>query len=187
MADYDSPSEPSLSSSLHGLDPGRLWDGAMSPAVPAESGGGARQTPSVEDMAALLPEYEIIGITGRGGMGTVYHAVQKKLARPVAIKVMPVDLGDEPGFANRFRHEAMTTAGLPHPDIVAVYDTGETVAGHWFYVMEFVEGQDLAQRLAAGRMPLEEIVPLLEVICGALQVLTIKASCIAISNLQISS
>ena len=169
MADPAFLPDPSRSSSLQGLDPGRLWDEAMSQASNTEFRDGPRQTPSLGDLAALLPEYEMIGITGRGGMGTVYQAVQKNLGRPVAIKVLPVDLGDEPGFADRFRREAMTTAGLPHPDIVAVYDTGETVAGHWFYVMEFVEGPDLALRLAGGRMPLEEIVPLLEVICGALQ------------------
>ena len=169
MADSVSSPEPSRSDSLRGMDPGRVLDGAMEAAGLGDAAGGLRRTPSVEDMAALLPEYEIIGITGRGGMGTVYHAVQKNLGRPVAIKVLPVDLGDELGFADRFRREAMTTAGLPHPDIVAVYDTGETVAGHWFYVMEYVEGPDLAQRMAEGRMPLEEIVPLLEVICGALQ------------------
>ncbi len=167
----DSKFRPASShtSRLRGLDPARLWDGAMTSASSPESAGMTHGTPSVEDMAALLPEYEIQGIAGRGGMGTVYRAVQKNLDRLVAIKVLPVDLGDEPGFSDRFRREAMTTAGLPHPDIVAVYDTGETVAGHWYYVMEFVDGQDLAQRLAAGRMNVEDIVPMLETVCGALQ------------------
>ena len=164
MADSVSCPDSSRGDSLWGMDPGRVLDGAMDAAGLGDGVGGPCRTPTVEDMAALLPEYDIIGITGRGGMGTVYSAVQKNLGRPVAIKVLSVDLGDEPGFADRFRREAMTTAGLPHPDIVAVYDTGETVAGHWFYVMEYVEGPDLAQRMAEGRMPLEEIVPLLEII-----------------------
>ena len=169
MNDSDAPDYCLHASGLRGLDPAQVLEGAMHEEPTSEGREGMHQTPAVEDMAALLPEYELLGIIGRGGMGTVYHALQNNLARPVAIKVLPVDLGDEPGFADRFRRESMTVAGLPHPDIVAVYDTGETVAGHWYYVMEFVDGPDLAQRMAGGRMPLEEIVPLLEVICGALQ------------------
>jgi tetratricopeptide (TPR) repeat protein len=139
-----------------------------------EGGSGSRPStvrpvPLVDELAPLFPDYEIQAIIGRGGMGAVYRAVQKKLARTVAIKVMPVELGDEPGFAERFRREAMTTAGLVHPDIVSVYDTGETVAGHLYYVMEFVEGEDLAHRMARGRLPVEEAIPLLAAVCGAVE------------------
>ena len=135
----------------------------------AEPPAGPHAIPSADDLGALLPEYDVQAMTGRGGMGAVYRAVQKNLARTVAIKVMPVELGDEPGFADRFRREAMTTAGLVHPDIVAVYDTGETVAGHHYYVMDFVDGEDLALRMARGRLPLKESVALLETVCGAVQ------------------
>ena len=111
MADPEPQPEFLPGSSFWGMDPRRVLDGAMDVAAPGDEEGGPRRTPSVEDMAVLLPEYELISLTGRGGMGTVYHAVQKNLGRPVAIKVLPVDLGDEPGFADRFRREAMTTAG----------------------------------------------------------------------------
>jgi hypothetical protein len=132
-------------------------------------GDGEHTVPAVVDLAPLLPEYEIEGIAGRGGMGAVYRAVQLKLARVVAIKVMPVELGDTPGFAGRFRQEAMTTAGLVHPGIVSVYDAGETVAGHLYYVMDFVDGEDLALRMARGRLPVEECVSLLTTVCGAVE------------------
>ncbi len=152
-------------SRLRGLDAGRVLGIAMAPAEPA----GTRAVPGAAELAALLPEYDVKAIIGRGGMGAVYGAVQRKLAREVAIKVLPVELGDAPGFADRFRQEAMTTAGLVHPDIVAVHDTGETVAGHLYYVMDFVDGEDLALRMARGRLPVEESVALLATVCGAVE------------------
>lgn len=141
----------------------------MGPATLAKPTGGPCLFPSTDELAPLLPEYELLGMIGRGGMGAVYRAVHRKLERPVAIKVLPVQLGDEPGFAERFRREAMTTAGLAHPDIVAVYDTGETVAGHLYYVMEWVDGEDLAHRIARGPLPVEESLPLLATVCGAVE------------------
>ncbi|MES2467643.1 MAG: serine/threonine-protein kinase [Verrucomicrobiota bacterium] len=160
---------PPGSGRLQGLDPGRIMELAMGPATLAKSTGGPCPVPSTDELAPLLPEYELFGMIGRGGMGAVYRAVHKKLERPVAIKVLPVQLGDEPGFAERFRREAMTTAGLAHPDIVAVFDTGETVAGHLYYVMEWVDGEDLAHRIARGPLPVEESLPLLITVCGAVE------------------
>ena len=131
--------------------------------------GELHRVPAVEELAPLLPEFEIVEIAGRGGMGAVYRAVQRKLARTVAIKLLPVELGDTPGFADRFRREAMTTAGLIHHGIVTVYDTGETVAGHLYYVMDFVDGEDLAVRLERSRLSLEESVALLAAVCEAVR------------------
>ncbi len=151
-------------SRLRGLDAGRVLGMAMDTPPP-----GGRDIPTAAELGALLPEYDVQAIIGRGGMGAVYGAVQRKLARAVAIKVLPVELGDAPGFADRFRQEAMTTAGLVHPDIVAVYETGETVAGHLYYVMDLVDGEDLALRMARGRLPVEESVAVLTTVCGAVE------------------
>lgn len=134
-----------------------------------ELAGSGQAVPAVEELGPLLPEYAVEAIAGRGGMGAVYRAVQRSLSREVAIKVMPVEMGDTPGFADRFRQEAMTTAGLAHPGIVAVHDTGETVAGHLYYVMDFVDGEDLALHMARGRLPVEESVALLAAVCGAVE------------------
>ncbi len=157
---------PSITEPLQGLNLSGLM-GLVMKETPAQ---GADYEPSLDELAPLLPDFELKGKIGRGGMGVVFRAVQRKLEREVAIKILPVALGDTPGFADRFRREAMTTAGLSHPDIVAVYDTGETVAGHLFYVMEYVDGEDLAVRMARGRLSVEEIIPLLETICGAVAV-----------------
>ena len=161
------PPDPSdYSARLHGLDPGRIMDLGLD----RDAGRGElHRVPAVDELAPLLPEYEIEGIAGRGGMGAVYRAVQRKLARTVAIKVLPVELGDTPGFADRFRREAMTTAGLVHPGIVTVYDAGETVAGHLYYVMDFVDGEDLAVRMERSRLSLEDSVALLAAVCEAVQ------------------
>ncbi len=152
----------SASSWLDGLDAGRVLGLALEPSGPAG-------IPTPAELSALLPEFDVEAIIGQGGMGAVYRAVQRSLARTVAVKVMPVEMGDAPGFAGRFRQEAMTTAGLTHPGIVAVHDTGETVAGHLYYVMDYVDGEDLAVRMARGRLPVEETVALLAAVCGAVE------------------
>ena len=79
-----------------------------------------------------------------GGMGEVWRARDKVLARPVAIKLLSPTLAGQPGFAQRFREEARNSAALGHPNIAGVYDYGEDAGAHWL-VMELVEGQNLAQ------------------------------------------
>jgi len=99
----------------------------------------------------MLPQYEISGFLGRGGMGAVYRAKQIRLDREVAIKVLPETLtqggDDEMKFAERFELEAQAMAKFNHPSIVAVFDFGETSEGQLFFVMEFVEGMDIHQYL----------------------------------------
>ena len=117
----------------------------------------------------MLSDYEVIRLAGRGGMGAVYEARHKGLSRRVALKLMPPHVGDAPGFAGRFRHEARLTAQLDHPGIVTVYDSGETPDGHLWYAMEFVEGEDLAARLRRGPCPTEEAVAILTGVAEALE------------------
>ena len=77
----------------------------------------AWQPPSVEEIQAVLPQYTVELMLGRGGMGAVYKATQNNLRRSVAIKVLPADLGGESDahFAERFKNEALTMARLSHP------------------------------------------------------------------------
>ena len=105
--------------------------------------------------------YELDGLLGRGGMAEVRRAVDTRLGRPVAVKQLRADLATDPTFQARFRREAQSAAGLNHPTIVAVYDTGEepdpvTGAAVPYIVMELVEGTTLRDVLRDGRKILPE-------------------------------
>jgi predicted Ser/Thr protein kinase len=115
-----------------------------------------------------LPGYEMLAELGRGGMGVVYLARQTKLDRLVAVKVLPPETGADPAFAERFGREARALAKLNHPGIVTVHDFGRS-NGHSYFIMEYVEGVNLRQRLQAGRIPLHDTLQLVGQICDALQ------------------
>jgi serine/threonine protein kinase len=103
-----------------------------------------------------------------GGMGAVYRAVDESLGRQVAVKVLRRELADDPTFLERFRREARAAAGLSHPGVAGVYDYGE-LGGQPFIVMELVEGETLAERLAAGgRLPWREAFAIGEQVAAAL-------------------
>ena len=99
--------------------------------------------------SVLIDRYEIRAVIGRGGMGEVFEAVDRRLKRTVAIKVLRPELAADERFLSRFRREAATAARLTHPGIVAVHDIGED-GGKTFIVMEFVAGRTLAE-VASGR------------------------------------
>ena len=114
-----------------------------------------------------LGNYEIGELVGRGGMGEVYRARDSKLKRTVAIKVLPGELAQDPDRVQRFQQEAEALAALNHPNIAAIHAL-EEANGQRFLVLEFVEGETLAERLQAGALPPGEVVPLALQICGAL-------------------
>jgi len=116
---------------------------------------------------ALCDRYRIEGKAGQGGMATVYRATDLKHGRPVAIKVLRPDLGAVIG-AERFLREIEVSARLQHPHIVPLYDSGEA-AGMLYYVMPFVEGESLRDRLTRERkVPFEEAVRLTREVASAL-------------------
>jgi serine/threonine protein kinase len=117
--------------------------------------------------APAIPGYEILEVLGRGGMGVVYKARQTKLDRLVALKVLPPETSSDPAFAERFGREARALARLSHPNIVTVHDFGQT-DGQSYFVMEFVEGASLRQRLRAGRMSPGEALAVAAQVCDAL-------------------
>src|SRR6187200_2844161 len=88
--------------------------------------------------------YEIHRKIARGGMAEVYLARDRSLDRPVAVKVLFPEYATDPSFVERFRREAQAAANLTHPNIVGVYDWGAQ-AGTYFIVMEYVDGQSLAE------------------------------------------
>lgn len=102
-----------------------------------------------------LGPYEIVGPLGAGGMGEVYRAKDTRLQRTVAIKVLPLHLSDNPDLKQRFEREARAISGLSHPHICALYDVGHQ-DGVDYLVMEYLEGETLAQRLSKGPLPAEQ-------------------------------
>src|SRR5580698_1189300 len=110
---------------------------------------------------AILPgrrlgPYEILSAIGAGGMGEVYKARDTRLDRTVAIKVLPTHLADRAELRERFEREAKTIASLNHPHICTLYDTGHQDEIDYL-VMEYLEGETLAQRLQKGALPLDQV------------------------------
>jgi len=99
---------------------------------------------------------EILSAIGAGGMGEVYRARDTRLDRVVAIKVLPAHLADTSELRERFDREAKTIASLNHPHICILHDIGHQ-DGIDFLVMEYIEGETLAQRLSKGALPLEQV------------------------------
>jgi len=110
---------------------------------------------------AILPgqrlgAYEILSAIGAGGMGEVYRARDTRLDRTVAIKILSGRLADKPELRERFEREAKTVASLNHPHICVLHDIGSQ-DGTDYLVMEYLEGETLAQRLKKGALPLEQV------------------------------
>jgi eukaryotic-like serine/threonine-protein kinase len=104
---------------------------------------------------ARIGPYEIMAAVGAGGMGEVYRARDTKLGRDVAIKVLPLSFTSDPDRRARFEREAQVLASLNHPNIAAIYHVEDT-AGAPAIVMELVEGETLADRIARGPIPIDE-------------------------------
>src|SRR5262244_203752 len=102
-----------------------------------------------------LGPYEVVSPIGAGGMGEVWKARDTRLERSVAIKVLPQHLSASPEARQRFEREAKTISQLSHSHICALYDVGNQ-DGVEYLVMEYLEGETLADRLAKGSLPLEQ-------------------------------
>jgi eukaryotic-like serine/threonine-protein kinase len=106
--------------------------------------------------ATKLGPYQIVAPLGAGGMGEVYRAVDTRLDRTVAIKILPAHLSEKPEALERFQREARAISQLSHANICQLYDLGQQDGIH-FIVMEYLEGETLATRLTKGRLPLEQV------------------------------
>jgi serine/threonine-protein kinase len=115
-----------------------------------------------------LGVYEVTTQIGAGGMGEVYRATDSHLKRSVAIKVLPASMADDADRLARFQREAEVLAALNHPNIAAIYGLEKT-PDFTALVMELVEGEDLADRIARGPMPLDEALPIGRQIAEALE------------------
>ena len=118
----------------------------------------------------LHDTYRIERLIGRGGMGAVYEASHARLPRRFAVKLLFADVIDDSDAVARFRHEAMVTSQLGHPNIVEVVDFHHTEDGEPYIVMELLKGEDLSKRLRrVKRMTLDEATDVLEQTASALQ------------------
>jgi predicted Ser/Thr protein kinase len=166
---------PLAADAPEGLCPACLMAGGLA-SSPAPASGSAATTPWTDekraavmaDLAPHFPQLEIIELLGQGGMGAVYKARQRHLDRLVALKVIPPEAATEPAFAERFAREARAMARLNHPNIVTVYDFGQT-DGVYYLLMEFVDGLNLRQTMQAGSLSPQEALAIVPHICDALQ------------------
>jgi serine/threonine protein kinase len=115
-----------------------------------------------------LGPYEILSPLGAGGMGEVYRARDTRLDRTVAIKVLPSHLSESAEARQRFDREARAISSLSHPHICHLYDVGQQ-DGTSYLVMEYLEGETLADRLRKGPLPLEQVLKIGAEICEALE------------------
>jgi len=115
-----------------------------------------------------LGPYEILNTLGEGGMGVVYRAKDSKLKREIAIKVLPETFVRDAAAAARFQREAEALASLNHPNIGAIYDIAEAQDSK-FLVLELIEGETLAERIARGRIPLDEALTIARQIAEGLE------------------
>ena len=159
-----------LAGCLHALDGlARLpADAARSAAekAPADATGSPtaeNATPSAGDTpsaASLFGKYELLAEIGRGGMGVVYQAGQTDLGRSVALKMILASRLASAHDVRRFQREARAAGSLRHPHIVGIHEVGECHGQHYF-TMDFIAGEDLAQRLARGPIDAESAAGLL--------------------------
>lgn len=130
-----------------------------------------KRTRSVSAAAPAIPGYDQLREVARGGQGVVFRGVQRSTKRAVAIKVLSEGALAAPSARRRFEREVDVVAGLRHPNIVAVYDSGVTPDARPYLVMEFIEGRPLDEAVRDGEraLPIPETVDLLAKVCEAVQ------------------
>ena len=127
-----------------------------------------RRNHGLDHWHTQLGSLEITALLGKGGMGEVYRARDLKLKREVAIKILPEEFSRDPERISRFQREAEVLASLNHPNIAAIYDVQEASDSRYL-VLELVEGETLAERIARGPIPPEEALTIAVQICEALE------------------
>jgi serine/threonine-protein kinase len=139
---------------------------ALFPVAPEPTGPPA----PLQEVTTLprIPGYEVEAVLGRGGMGVVFRARHLRLNRVVALKMALADAYAGPQERERFQREAEAVAGLRHPNVVQIYDVGDS-DGRPYFTMEYVEGGSMAQKLAGAPQPAREAAALLATLAGAVQ------------------
>lgn len=123
--------------------------------------------PSIEEIAALLPAYDVISFIAKGGMGAVYMANQRSLDRMVAIKILPRAFGSDQIFREAFEQEAKSMAKFNHPNLVSIYDFGQ-IDGMLYFIMEMVKGKPLYYSCYGKKIDPTEANRIIVDVCGGL-------------------
>jgi eukaryotic-like serine/threonine-protein kinase len=149
---------------------GSFMESPAADAVPdlLDQGSSLQEPTAGVEPGATVAHYRILQKLGAGGMGEVYRARDTRLGRDVAIKILPPDLAAKLHARQRFEREARALASLQHPHICTLHDVGHE-GGTDFLVMELLEGQTLAKRLAKGRLATAEVLKLGIEICEGLE------------------
>ncbi|MDQ3886862.1 MAG: serine/threonine protein kinase, partial [Actinomycetota bacterium] len=130
--------------------------------------GASDRLPDAGDIVRLLPTYRIERQLGQGSVGLVYLAEDVRMQRKVALKILAPALADDELFRKRFNHESQRAAHLDHPNVVPVYDAGET-DGLYYIVMRYISGGDLRTLLeASGPLSLARVISIITQIAAAL-------------------
>jgi serine/threonine-protein kinase len=114
-------------------------------------------------------KYIVTRLLGRGGMGSVYLATQRRLNRPVAIKVLLTHLVGSSSMQSRFEREARIVARLRHPGIVTIHDFGVLPTGHAYLVMEYLEGHTLRKTIMSGPLKISEALEIIRPVGNAVE------------------
>jgi len=123
--------------------------------------------PQPEELQAFLPNYSVEEFIAKGGMGAVYLGRQLSLDRPVAIKILPREFGDDESYLESFKSEAKALAKLNHTNLVGIYDFGET-EGLFYIIMEYVPGRSLFYTAHGQSVDEKEAAMLIAEICHGL-------------------
>ena len=121
-------------------------------------------------LGTRIGSYEVTAALGAGGMGEVYRARDTRLRRDVALKILPESFASDPERLARFEREAQVLAALNHPHIAQIYgiEEGPAEAGHYALVMELVDGETLADRIARGPIPVDDAIAIARQITDAI-------------------
>jgi serine/threonine-protein kinase len=142
---------------------------SVTPTLEAAGSPASLPSASTPGRHVFAGRYEILGLVGSGGMGTVYRARDSELDEVVALKLLRREVMDQSGMLDRFRQEVKLARRVTHRNVARTYDIGES-EGDKFLTMEFVEGEALSARLTReGALPLDAVIAVADGICAGLQ------------------
>src|SRR5262245_52528526 len=125
-------------------------------------------SPAPQLIGRELANYRIVSLLGRGGMGEVYLAEDKRLRRKVALKMLPAEFTNDSDRVRRFEREASAASATNHPNIITIHEIGQVDNAH-YTVTEFIDGQTLRQRMQAAKLSLNEVIDIAIQVAQALE------------------